>query len=121
MCEPAQIGGNRTDSPVLELHHLASAGEEAAVFESYEAPDVELTRAGPYGLVAWWRPDQLAAAEDTALAWTAKPYDGKDHDHCLLTWKTINPGDPAYVSAAGWISVEAYEQFIRDDRLRLRS
>ncbi len=108
-------------SRVIDLHHLVSADDELAVFESYDAPDVELATTGPYFLISWFRPDQFAAVEDTSLEWAEKTYDGNDDDEtCLLTWKTIMPGDPAYVSAAGWISTEAYEEFIRADRLRLR-
>lgn len=109
-------------SRVMDLHHLVSADDESAVFESYEAPEVGLARTGPYSLISWFRPDQFAAVQDTSLEWAEKPYDGKDDDEtCLLTWKTIMPGDLAYVSDAGWISVEAYDEFIRDDRLRLRA
>lgn len=119
---PATLWDEEGDasSSLMEFHHLVSVGDEFAEFESYEATNVELTRPGPYGLISWWTPEQLAAAEDTSLTWAAKPYDGKDHDHCLLTWKTINPRDRAYVSGAGWITVEAYEEFIRGGRLRLR-
>jgi hypothetical protein len=113
-------GEGDASSFVMELHRLVFAGDESAVFESYRAPDVDLTRSGRFGLISWWTPEQLAVAEDTSLEWTEKLYDGKDHDHCLLTWKTIMPGDRAYVSDAGWIGVQEYERLIRDDRLRLR-
>lgn len=47
-------------------------------------------------------------------------YEGRDHDHCLLTWETIRHGDMAFVSNAGWITEDAYRRYIQDDELRLR-
>jgi hypothetical protein len=68
----------------------------------------------------WWDPRQLAIAADRSLEWRQERFASGDHEHCLLTWATIWPGDKAYRSTAGWLSTGAYERFIRDDRLRLR-
>lgn len=71
-------------------------------------------------MYAWWTPDQLEAAQNTALTWTRTFYDAGDHDHCLLTWATIRRGDVAFVSDAGWITDDAYRRYIQDDELQLQ-
>lgn len=45
-----------------------------------------------------------------------------DHEHCVLTWATINDSDEGYLSGPDgkWLTVESYERYIRDDALRLR-
>jgi hypothetical protein len=56
------------------------------------------------------------------VRWHRRTYNKPgDHTHCLPTWKTIDRGTTAYqVDDAGWITVDAYEKYIRDDILRLR-
>jgi hypothetical protein len=58
---PATLWDEEGDasSSLMELHHLVLAGDEFAEFESYEAPNVELTRPGPYGLISWWTRNSL--------------------------------------------------------------
>jgi hypothetical protein len=118
---PASVwSGEGRRTRVIDLHRLVSRAEDVAIFESYGLEGDIPTAGGPYALYAWWTPEQLEAARDVDLEWRRRSYDGADHDHCLLTWQTIGSGDVAYSSEAGWISVDAYEQFIRDDVLRLR-
>ncbi|HLI32530.1 MAG TPA: hypothetical protein VKU89_07325 [Solirubrobacteraceae bacterium] len=118
---PASV---RRDAPengvVVELHHLDDLSGPTAIFESYGMQDHLPAPGGPYSFFSWWSPDQFEVAVDTALHWELRPYEGSDHDHCRLTWKTLEPGDLAYSSEAGWVSPEAHEPFIRDDALRLR-
>ena len=41
--------------------------------------------------------------------------------HCAVTWETIRRGDRAYRSGAGeWMSIDAFERYVRNDSLRLR-
>jgi len=107
---------------IIELHRVLTASEASATFESYEISASVPAIGGPYSFFSWATPDQLDGVTDTALDWQPRKYDGSDHDHCLLTWDKILPGDDAYVSAPEglWITVPAYERFIRDDQLRLR-
>jgi hypothetical protein len=119
---PATIWADETEPSrkVIELHRLVRLDGEMAVFESYgvvRAP----SPGGPHSLLAWFTPDQLRVLRDESLRWERRRYDGPDHDHCLLTWTTINPGDDAYRSDAGWISVDAFEELIRDDVARIRA
>lgn len=58
---------------------------------------------------------------DTSLDWRLQRFDESDHDHCLLSWRTIMEGDMAYRSRAGWITVDAYDRYIENDPLRLRA
>jgi hypothetical protein len=109
------------DEHVLDLHRLLSLEEADAQFESYAVGGVMFDPREPLWLYSWWMPSQLQAAQDATLKWTHRRYESPDHDHCLLTWETIQGGDEAYVSKAGWISEDAYRRFIENDELRLRS
>jgi hypothetical protein len=117
---PASVWADDEKTLVIELHRLTDLADNVAIFESYAVDDPVPAPGGPYALYGWWTPDQLKAAQDASLTWHQRHYDCADHDHCLLTWATINAGDAAYQSDVGWISVEAYERFIREDALRLR-
>ena len=105
---------------LIELHRLLALSGLSATFETYGYSPVVLTPGGHYSLISWWNPTQLSVATDVDLDWGLREYEGSDHDHCLLTWETIVPGSPAYVSEAGWITVGGYERIIRGDALRLR-
>jgi hypothetical protein len=119
---PANVWNDESAPSVLvmELHRLVSTRGTTAIFESYGIERLP-PPGGPYAMYAWFRPEQLAVVQDSGLRWRRRQYDGADDDYdCLLTWARINPGDAAYESDAGWISVDAYERLIRDDLLRLR-
>lgn len=119
---PASVREDEEPNVVTELHRLVDLTDDVATFETYGIDGKPLEPGGSYSLYAWWAPHQLKAAEDQSLVWTLETFDrAGDHDHCLLTWATIGPGDVAYHSDDGWISVDAYDRFIRDDALRLRN
>jgi hypothetical protein len=119
---PATMWTDETEPSrkVIELHRLVRLDGEMAVFESYGAARAP-SPGGPYSLYSWFRPEQLRAIQDESLRCERRRYDGPPDESCLLTWADINPGDDAYVSDAGWITVDAYERFIRDDLLRVRA
>jgi hypothetical protein len=64
----------------------------------------------------------LRTATDPLVEWRKGIYDRGDHTHCLLTFDAIDDGETAYQAGpnVGWITVEAYEKYVRDDVLRLR-
>lgn len=110
---------------VLELHKLLNQGEEGnLIFKTYESPMELPPKGGKFIFRAWWTPNALDIVTNMSLTWTREKYPGNgDHDHCLLTYKTISAytGErEGYCSGKAWISVEGYERFIRDDILRLR-
>jgi len=120
---PATVWADEAEpsSKVIELHRLVRIDGEIAVYESYGAPRAP-SPGGTYSLFSWFRPEQLRAIQDESLRWERRRYDGPILDEdCLLTWTPINPGDDAYISEAGRITVDAYEQFICDDLLRIRA
>jgi hypothetical protein len=61
---------------------------------------------------------------DTTRKWqrTKCPDNGK-HDFCPMTYKNIGADEAereGYLSDGVWISVDAYDKYIRDDFLRVR-
>jgi hypothetical protein len=113
--------GDAEGEPLIELHRLLDLDGGSARFESYALEEALPAPGGPHSFFAWWTPQQLEAAVDPALEWRSVQFYESDPAHCCLTWKEIQPGEPAYVSDAGWITVRAYERYIRDDVLRLRT
>jgi hypothetical protein len=114
------------NEPVVELHKLQTLEEDLATFESYNLDGGPPQPGGPYRMYSWWDPGQYDAATDPDLEWGRGVFERSgnwDHTHCLLTWATISDGEPGYeaLPGGGWITVESYEKYIRDDVLRLRS
>lgn len=104
-----------------QLHRLVErAPDGSLVFETYDGgtPPEQGER---FVFQSWWTPRQFEAARDQTPRWERAVYSDGDHEHCLLTWHTIMPGDHAYHSSVGWLSVDAYQRFIRGDVLRLRT
>ena len=121
---PASLVSQPGHPPLeIPLHQLVDRGDgEVLHFESYgvAAPLPSLRERWLFR--SWWMPQDLDLVMDTALAWQQETYRRTgDHEHCPLTWETIGPGDVGYHSSRGnWISVRAYEQYIRNDILRVR-
>lgn len=108
------------------FHQLVGRKGAQLVFETYK-PEYPLPRVGEtYEFCSWWIPCAMDAVRDISAAWQRLPYpnDG-DHDHCLLSYETLAAyGEykkEGYTSEHGWITVEAYQEFIEQDRLRIRS
>jgi hypothetical protein len=119
---PATLwSGEAEGVPLIELHRLVELDGVSARFESFAIETAPPAPAGPHSFFSWWTPEQFAAAVDLSLEWRAVQFYESDHARCYLTWNEIEPGDPVYASDVGWITVEAYERYIRDDALRLRT
>jgi hypothetical protein len=108
---------------VVELHKLIRLEDDAAVFETYALAHEPPQPGGPYRMIGWWTPEQYEAATNATIEQRRATFDKPgDHEHCLLTWATIQSGDSGYHASpgGGWITVDAFEKYIRDDALRLR-
>jgi hypothetical protein len=119
---PATLWTN-DNQPVIELHRLPRSDGRVAVFESYDESGELPQPGGPYRMYSWWNPDQRHAVTDTTLEWHRRTYNKPgDHTHCILTFEEIDDAGEGYQLEhyGGWISVDAYEKYIRDDVLRLR-
>jgi hypothetical protein len=114
------------DQRVIELHKPVRIDGNTAVFESYDLRYDPPPPGGLYHLIQWWTPEQYETATSTDIGWSlvtwAQPTPTWDHEHCALTWASIEPGDPVYVSDDGdkYLVPDAYEKYVRDDVLRPR-
>ena len=105
---PADLRRSNPHELVFPFHQLVDREGSRVVFETY-GPELPLPAMGSVHTFCW----ELLTYPD----------DG-DHDHCLLTWKTISAdtGDRVgYHSAHGWVTGDAYREFIEQDALRVRS
>ncbi len=112
----------------FELHRaFGQESEDLITFETYDwagspapQPRTEVFYQG------WWTPDQFAVATDLRLVWELAMFDRTgDHEHCVLSWATIEPGMRGYRGLWAnlqevWLTVPAYEEYILRDRLRIR-
>jgi hypothetical protein len=123
---PANLWNKGTDAK-WHLDKVVTADDGTLTFETDE--DLKALEVGrKYGFQQWWTPEALALVTDLTRHWQRATYpDNGDHDHCPLSWIEISaqPGEGVehvgYRSGDDWISVGAYERFIRDDHLRVRS
>ncbi|HET7035168.1 MAG TPA: hypothetical protein VFI42_05740 [Thermomicrobiaceae bacterium] len=118
-------GTNAPAHEVFQLHTLVSQAGDVLCYATYNA-------ASPLPIIGerhifrlWWADYQLAAVLDLDAQWVHRAYpDNSDHEHCLLTWEVISATSnhpTGYHSAEhGWITEEAYQAYIIEDRLRLR-
>jgi hypothetical protein len=122
---PADLRQLDTHASVFPLHQLIGREGPRLVFETHRpafpAPQVART----YEFCSWWIPNAMDAVRDMSAKWERLTYPGEgDHDHCLLTYETIAAcanHKEGYRSSYGWITVEAYCEFIERDSLRVRS
>jgi hypothetical protein len=110
-----------------QLHKFVSANpaEERAVFRTFapHCPSPRLAN-GRYVYRPWWTPDQFALVLDLERIWSRERYpDDGSHEHCFLSWESIASyadNKEGYRSGGLWITVDAYEKYIRDDIFRCR-
>jgi hypothetical protein len=123
---PASLFDIGYQKNVVDFHRLIAADKCTYTFETYEIVDQLPGIGGQYLFGSNWVPDGLSAVIDVTLKWERKKYpaDGEhEHDHCSLTWGTICSycgEQEGYVSEAGWVSVSAFEEYIRKDICRYR-
>lgn len=121
---PASLWQLDSDVSVFPLHQLVGREGLRLVFETYgrtvQAPPVGIT----YEFCSWWLPNAMDAVRDSSAKWERQTYPDDGHAHCLLTYETIAAyadHKEGYRSSHGWITVDAYREFIEQDPLRVRS
>jgi len=109
----------------FDVHKQIARDRFIVTFETYNSAQ-PLPKVGTtYTWHPWWLPWALDAVVDENANWQLCEYpEDEAHTHCLLTWETIAAyvdHRVGYVSKHGWITLDAYNEYIRDDVLRLRS
>jgi hypothetical protein len=112
------------DREVFQLHKLIEESTGHLVFETYSSESVLPRVGGKFIFRSWWTADAIEAVQDTDVKWVRKRYpDNRNHDHCLLTWATISSYSEnieGYYLKYGWITVQAYNKYIKQDCFHLR-
>ncbi|MFT3996870.1 MAG: hypothetical protein QM667_05645 [Asticcacaulis sp.] len=114
------------NNPFCDLHRVIEKVGRRVVFERFDSLDSRVPEIGKtYFYRGYWTPEFLDAAMDTDSEWALKDYpDNGDHDHSLFTWETIaayaDHKQGYFNERYGWVTIEAYTQFIQGDLYRLR-
>ncbi len=125
---PAGLYAQDESRIVMELHKAVAVSGRRVTFESYETND-EVRVGASYELRQMWDSSAFELVTNLGLVWSRETYpgDGSACDSCPLTyvWFGRDRGDGAategYRSGRAWITVDAYERYIRDDILRVRA
>jgi hypothetical protein len=114
----------KSGSERFQLHKLISQDELVFTFETYHSAHPLPMMGDMYSYRGWWLPKAIEAVLDEEAQWQREQYPNNgNHDHCLLTWETIasySQTSEGYHSEHGWITVDAYNKFIRDDIYHLK-
>jgi hypothetical protein len=103
---------------LLQVHRGRALGDGKVGLLSFG--DDEAPRVGESAdLTVWWIPGAWPMLRD-ATGWRQAVI--SEDDFCLLTYDTLEEGVVASTDDDGhWISVSAWETYVRDDLLRLRT
>ena len=125
---PAALYDTQTERvEAVQLHKLVCSSEESFTFHTFPPQHVSSAIiGGTFVYRPWWTPEQLEIVLDTSLPWSRERYpDDGSHTHCMLTWEAISAyAEPTEGYRCGrhtWITVDAYEKFIRGDLYRCRA
>jgi len=73
----------------------------------------------------WWTDEAWELVTTTSLVWQRLKYPANgSHEHCAITWEAIGCGEQnteGYRTGSTWVTVQAYEKFVRDDAFHCRS
>jgi hypothetical protein len=121
---PADLRQPQTNNSVWQFHQLVDRKGGWLVFETYRT-QLQLPQVGSiFDFCSWWLPEAMDAVRDTSVIWEMATSQDDSCNRCLLTYETIAVGfdhGKAYRSKFGWITVDAYREFIERDVLRVRS
>jgi hypothetical protein len=126
---PASLWSHPTQgNSAYDLHRIHSRNESSFVFETFDIEKREPPKQGDtLYLQSHWLPEAMKAALDRMAIWEHRMYPGEvgDHHHCLFTWETISSysgaKDGYWAERYGWITTQAYEDFIVNDIYHLRA
>jgi len=103
-----------------QLHKLLHWTNDKLVFKTYGQPLPATSLDGlEFVFRPWWTDEAWKLVTDKELSWERLPYPSNgSHEHCAITWEAIGQGEKnkeGYRSGDAWVTVQAYEQFIRQD------
>jgi len=103
-----------------QLHKLLSRSNDKLEFKTYGSSLPTIPLAGlEFVFRPWWTDEAWELVTDVSLVWERLSYPSNgSHDHCAITWVAIGQGEKnkeGYRSGNAWITVQAYEQFVRRD------
>ena len=110
----------------FQLHKLIRVDGRTLTFQTLNSAH-SLPKVGErYFFRSWWVKPAMEAALDTDAIWMRQVYpDDGTHQHCLFSWEAIEANsanaEGYWSQKHGWITVRAYENFIRDDIYRIRA
>src|SRR5688572_13240916 len=122
---PACLWRSDSKEVIFSLDQLVARDDRRLRFETSESrlavPEIGVV----YPFTSLWSHRTMDAVRDLSADWQRReyPYEGA-HAHCLLTWQTIagySEHKEGYVSSHGWVTVDAYKEYIEEDRARIRS
>jgi hypothetical protein len=107
------------------IHRLTKRDGLTITFDTFGVGDSPPPVGRQFYYRAWWRYQAMDAALDVATRWTRLAYpDDGTHEHCLFTWKAISSHTGQRIGYCsqkyGWITEQAYMDFIVRDIYRLR-
>lgn len=109
---------------VLVLHRCTRVLPTEFEFESYGTGAVGVQVGTEYEFRQWWTYDEIDLVADLSREWSLEDYpSSSDPIHCPLTWESvpsIEHGLKAWRSGTDWITVEAHQEYIVNDLLRMR-
>ena len=116
-----------TSLEVFPLHKLIAQDRrreyDILTFETYETPHALLVPGTQYELRTWWPQHAMDALLDPNVIWESARYEGEynEDEMCLFTWENMADKRDGYYSSYGWITAEAFDVYIKQDLLRMRS
>ncbi|HYE94655.1 MAG TPA: hypothetical protein VD962_00470 [Rubricoccaceae bacterium] len=107
---------------VFQLHKLIRRDGERLTFETYDTSGTLPEPGEEFEFRPWWLSHAMEALLDPEAGWERAQFTGDDDDDlCLFTWEKMIEHPDGYHSKYGWVTADAYNAYIRDDKLRMRS
>jgi hypothetical protein len=105
---------------IFQLHKILYSSEESSRFITFGSSlPVESIIGNKFVYRPWWSAEAWDLVTNPSLTWHRESYpDNGNHTHCPITWQAISAyKEPreGYKCGKVWITIEAYEKFIRDD------